>query len=155
LVGSYINNDVKQTNNCQFGCLDSRTLDPSVHNPNNFKTVHYSGIITNNFLVEGDYAKKYFAFVGFGGDQPPGAANAAQIASGTPLEDLVVTGQIFNAPYFCGSCGPETRNNNEWEVKGRYFLGTRSFGSHNMAFGYDKWAEQRLSNNYQSPTNFR
>lgn len=155
IVASYLNNDVKQTDNCQFGCLDSRTLDPQTHNPNNFKTAHYSGILANNFLIEADYAKKYFAFVGFGGDQPPGAGSAAQLASGSPMLDLVVTGAVFNAPYFCGSCGPETRNNNEWELKGRYFLGTKSLGSHNMVGGYDHWAEQRASNNFQSPTNFR
>jgi len=155
LVASYLNNDVKSTNNCQCGCLDFRTIDPQVHNPNNFKTLHYNGIITNSFLVEGDWAKKYFAFVGFGGDQPPGATSAAQIASGTPANDTVATGAIFNAPYFCGTCGPETRNNREWELKGRYFLGTKSLGTHNVVVGYDDWAEQRASNNYQSPTNFR
>lgn len=155
IVVSYLNNDVKQTNNCQFGCLDSRTLDPQTHNPNNFKTVQYSGILTNNFLLEADYAKKYFAFVGFGGDQPPGAGTAAVLASGSPMIDNVATGAVFNAPYFCGSCGPETRNNNETEIKGRYFLGTKSLGSHNMVVGYDRWAEQRKSNNFQSPTNFR
>lgn len=155
LVGSYLNNDVKSTNNCQFGCLDFRTIDPQVHNPNNFKTFHYNGIITNSFLVEADYAKKYFAFAGFGGDQPPGAGSAAEIASGTPAFDTIVSGAIFNAPYFCGSCGPETRNNHEWQIKGHYFLGTGSLGTHNAVFGYDDWAEQRQSNNYQSPTNFR
>jgi len=155
LILSYLNNDVKQTDNCQFGCLDSRTLDPSTHSPNNFKTIHYNGVITNNFLLEGDYAKKYFAFVGFGGDLPRGATSSADLAAATPIEDAVVTGAIFNAPYFCGSCSPETRNNNEWELKGHYFLGTKSLGTHNMVFGYDNWAEQRNSNNFQSPTDFR
>jgi carboxypeptidase family protein/TonB-dependent receptor-like protein len=155
LVLSYLNNDQKSTNNCQFGCLDFRTIDPSVSNPNNFKTAHYTGILTNSILVEGDYAKKYFAFVGFGGDAPRGLTNPADIAAATPILDGVVTGAIFNAPYFCGSCGPETRNNKEWELKGRYFLGTKSLGTHNTVFGYDDWAEQRLANNYQSPTDFR
>src|SRR6185503_18363915 len=42
-----------------------------------------------------------------------------------------------------------------WELKGRYFLGTKSLGTHNAVFGYDDWAEQRKSNNFQSPTDFR
>ncbi|HSP33971.1 MAG TPA: TonB-dependent receptor [Thermoanaerobaculia bacterium] len=157
LVASYMNNQINQTNNCQFGCLDSLTLAPQQQNPNNFKTVHYNGIITNSFLIEADWAKKYFAFVNSGGTQPYGdtGKSAADLSAGTPVLDNVITGAYGNAPYFCGTCGPETRNNNEWEVKGRYFLGTRALGTHNAVFGYDNWAEQRKSNNFQSPTNFR
>jgi len=158
IVASYLNNDVKADKNCQVGCADLRTINTDgVENPNNFKTLHYNGVITNNFLVEGDWAKKYFAFVGFGGNTPAHQANptAAYLAEGTPGDDQVKTGLVYNAPYFCGSCGPELRNNKEWEIKGRYFLGTKSLGTHNMVLGYDDWAEQRLSNNYQSPTDFR
>ncbi len=155
LVVSYLNNKITQTNNCQLGCLDYRTLDPSTLNPNDFKTVHYNGILTNSLMVEGDFAKKYFAFVGFGGDGGLGSTDPAVIAANSPMIDQVVTGAAFNAPYFCGSCTPETRNNKEWEVKAHYFLGTRSLGTHNAVVGYDDWAEQRQANNYQSPTSVR
>jgi hypothetical protein len=157
LVVSYLNNNTTQTNNCQFGCIDANTLDPDVSNPNNFKTAHYNGIITNAFMVEADYAKKYFAFVGYGGTQAYGVANktAAELAAGSPIGDAVVTGAYFNAPYFCGTCGSELRNDNEWSLKGRYFLGTRTMGTHNAVLGYEDWAEQRKSNNFQSPTDFR
>ena len=155
LVASYLNNKVSQTNNCQLGCLDTRTLAPLQTNPNDFKTAHYNGIITNSFMVEADYAKKYFAFVGSGGMDGFGSTDTAVIAANSPMIDQVVTGAAFNAPYFCGVCGPETRNNKEWDAKGHYFLGTKSLGTHNAVFGYDDWAEQRKSNNYQSPTNVR
>ena len=160
LVGSYLNNDQKSDKNCQIGCLDLRSINTGgIDNPNNFKTLHYNGIITNNFLIEGDWAKKYFAFVGFGGNTPAHQPNptAAYLAEGTPILEVVNTGggATANAPYFCGSCGAELRNNKEWELKGRYFLGTKSLGTHNIVAGYDDWAEQRLSNNYQSPTDFR
>jgi hypothetical protein len=158
VVGSYLTNNVKADKNCQIGCLDLRSVNTAgVENPNNFKTLHYNGVITNNFLVEGDWAKKYFAFVGFGGSTPAHQANptAAYLAEGSPVLDQVATGVTSNAPYFCGSCGDELRNNKEWELKGRYFLGTKSLGTHNMVVGYDNWAEQRLSNNFQSPTDFR
>lgn len=157
IVGSYLTNNSKADKNCQFNCLDLRNLNTAgISNPNNFKTLIYNGVLTNNFLVEGDWAKKYFAFVGYGGSTPAHQANptAAYLAEGTVASDFV-TGGYFNAPYFCGSCGPELRNDKEWEVKGRYFLGTKSLGTHNMVLGYDDWAEQRLSNNYQSPTDFR
>jgi len=158
IVGSYLTNNVKSDKNCQIGCLDLRSINTAgVENPNWFKTLHYNGVITNNFLIEGDWAKRYFAFVGFGGNTPAHQANptAAYLAEGSPIIDQLVTGATANAPYFCGSCGDELRNNKEWELKGRYFLGTKSLGTHNMVVGYDNWAEQRLSNNYQSPTDFR
>lgn len=157
IVGSYLNNDVKADKNCQGTCIDLRTINfGGVENPNNFKTLHYNGVITNNLLIEGDWAKKYFAFVGFGGQDPPFPTTAAGLAIGTTLRDAVSGGGgTGNSPLFCGSCGPELRNNKEWEVKGRYFLGTKSMGTHNIVAGYDDWAEQRLSNNYQSTTNFR
>jgi hypothetical protein len=157
IIGSYLNNDLKADKNCQGTCIDLRTLNTSgVENPNNFKTLHYNGVITNNLLIEGDWAKKYFAFVGFGGSQPPGATSAHDLASGTTLRDAFTGGGgTGNAPLFCGSCGDELRNNKEWEIKGRYFLGTKSLGTHNMVAGYDNWAEQRLSNNYQSSTDYR
>jgi hypothetical protein len=158
IIASYINNNVKADKNCQIGCLDLRSINTAgVKNPNNFKTLHYNGIITNNLLIEGDYAKKYFAFVNFGGTTPAHQANptAAYLAEGSPIIDQLVTGVTANAPYFCGSCGAELRNNKEWDLKGRYFLGTKGLGTHNVSFGYDQWAEQRLSNNFQSPTDFR
>jgi outer membrane receptor protein involved in Fe transport len=157
LVGSYLNNDLKSDKNCQGTCIDLRTLNTAgVENPNNFKTLHYNGVITNNLLIEGDWAKKYFSFVGFGGQDPPFPTDAHGLAIGTTLRDAVSGGGgTGNSPLFCGSCGPELRNNKEWEVKGRYFLGTKSLGTHNVVAGYDDWAEQRLSNNYQSTTNFR
>jgi len=157
LVGSYLTNNSKADKNCQLGCTDLRSINTAgIENPNNFKTLHYNGVITNNFLIEGDWAKRYFAFVGYGGQTPAHVAKtAADFAEGTPAYDPLVTGYTANAPYFCGSCGAELRNNKEWELKGRYFLGTKSLGTHNMVLGYDNWAEQRLSNNFQSPTDFR
>jgi hypothetical protein len=158
VVGSYLTNNVEADKNCQIGCLDLRSINSAgVKNPNNFKTLHYNGVITNNFLIEGDWAKKYFSFVNFGGTTPAHQTNgdAAYFATGSPVLDQVVTGVTSNAPYFCGSCGDELRNNKEWELKGRYFLGTKSLGTHNLVVGYDNWAEQRLSNNFQSPTDFR
>ena len=68
--------------------ISARSTPHGVENPNNFKTLHYNGVITNNFLIEGDWAKKYFAFVGFGGSTPPHQIpTAAYLAEGTPVRD--------------------------------------------------------------------
>ena len=63
-------------------------------------------------------------------------------------------GISYNAPIFCGVCGPEKRDNDEFFVKGTYFLSTPGSGSHNIVVGYDNFAGQRLSNNYQSGSNY-
>src|SRR5205085_11113620 len=97
------------------------------------------------------YSRKTFTFIGFGGtDTNP--------ATGSPFAVLNQSGSTIlgysNAPYFCGICGNETRNNNSWNAKSTYFWSTKGLGTHNLIGGVERWAESRFSNNYQSPTNF-
>lgn len=150
LVVTYLKSPLTATNNNQLGVVEPQGLDPSIQQGNDFWTGHYNGIITNNLLVEALYSRKTFAFIGFGGDNP-------DPVQGSPL--LVFTPSFAlvgdaNAPYFCGICTQETRNNHESSLKATYFWSSKSLGTHNIVAGYDKWAETRLSNNYQSPTNF-
>jgi hypothetical protein len=137
------------TNNCQLGCLEQQALDPSITQGNDFKTAHYNGVLTNNWLLEGLYSRKTFTFIGFGGDNPD-PVGGSPILLFTPAGGLVGDA---NAPYFCGICDQETRNNHELQFKSSYFLSSKALGTHNVVVGYDKWAETRKSNNFQSPTN--
>jgi hypothetical protein len=150
LVATYLKVPLTASNNCQLGCLDTLTLDPSITQANDFKTAHFNGVVTNNWLVESLYSRKTFTFIGFGGvgkdpvlNSPVLVYNAAGTRQGTA-----------HAPYFCGDCGDETRNNNAWNVKSTYFWSTKGLGTHNIIGGYERWAESRFSNNYQSPTNY-
>jgi Carboxypeptidase regulatory-like domain/TonB dependent receptor-like, beta-barrel/TonB-dependent Receptor Plug Domain len=150
LVGTYLKVPLKATNNCQLGCLDSLTLDPSIQQGNDFKTAHFNGVVTNNWLIESLYSRKTFTFIGFGGE-------SRDPYIGSPFLEFTPTGARLgtaHAPYFCGVCGNETRNNNSWNVKSTYFWSTKGLGTHNIVGGYERWAESRFSNNYQSPTNF-
>ncbi len=151
LVVTYLKNPLNEANNCQLGCLETAGIDPSITQVNDFWTGHYNGILTNNLLVEALYSRKRFVFVGFGGD------NRDQVL-GSPLLVFApgaasIVGDA-NAPYFCGICGNESRNNHESSLKGTYFFSSKALGTHNVVAGYDKWAETRFSNNYQSPTNY-
>jgi hypothetical protein len=149
LVGTYLKSPFTQTNNCQLGCFEQQALDPSITQANDFITGHYNGVLTNNWLVEALYSRKTFTFIGFGGD------NRDPVA-GSPLLVITPAGALAgdaNAPYFCGVCDQETRNNHELEFKSSYFFASKALGTHNIVGGYDKWAETRLSNNFQSPTN--
>jgi hypothetical protein len=151
LVGTYTKVPLKATNNCQLGCVDNLTLDPDIQQGNDFKTAHFNGVVTNNWLVESLYSRKTFTFIGFGGVN-------TDPALGSPMAVLNTAGSAIigysNAPYFCGSCGDETRNNNSWNAKSTYFWSTKALGTHNIVGGVERWAESRFSNNYQSPTNF-
>jgi outer membrane receptor protein involved in Fe transport len=146
VVLAVIDAPVESTNNCQIGCLDASQLDPSVQNPNRFKTLFYNGVITNNFMLEGKATEKKFAFVGFGGEDH-------DRVTGTPVR-LTAPGfaTIVNEPFFCGDCRTEDRDNDQYGLKATYFLGSRTLGSHTIVAGLDRWHETRLSDNYQSPS---
>ncbi|HSP17067.1 MAG TPA: TonB-dependent receptor [Thermoanaerobaculia bacterium] len=146
LVVSYLDIKNPQTNICFVSCYESSNIDPSRELPNNFKTAHYSGIFTNNLLGELNWSKKFFAFQNSGGPQ-------ADFAHGTWGYDLN-EGAFYGAPVFCGTCGPEERNNKYWDAKLTYYLASKGLGTHNIIGGYQNWAEQRIANNFQSGSNF-
>jgi len=157
LVGTYLHNITQETNNVfgnivDLGSLSNREL------PNWLETAHYSGVITNSLLLEGQWSRRYFAFVGGGG--PKGElvnglapATDATFINGTLMRDLA-TARRFWSPTFC-SCDPKTRNNKDFEGKVNYFISTQSMGSHNIVAGYDSFHEIRHENNFQSGNDFR
>jgi outer membrane receptor protein involved in Fe transport len=126
---------------------DPSALDVSRSTPNSFITAHYSGVITNNLLLEATAARKRFAFVGSGGD------TIGDQVHGTPLVDAQ-NGFYAASPYFCGACRNESRNNENWTLKGTYYANSKSFGTHNIVAGYDNWKSSRASDNHQSASDF-
>jgi outer membrane receptor protein involved in Fe transport len=153
LVGSYLEAPVTQTNECTGAlgvnaCFDESAIVPQRSLPNDFKSAQYNGIFGQNLLLEARWSEKTFAFVNSGGLDP-------NRATGTPVR-LVAPGfaSHTNEGYFCGSCGPERRDNEHFALKGNYFLSTGALGTHNIAVGAERFHETRLSNNYQSPTNY-
>jgi len=156
LVGSYFDIKRDQTNNCFVSCFEDTNIDLARSLPNNFLTAQYSGVLTNNWLVDATYSKKYYAFEGSGGDLRAtlGSAPIADVARATAGWDGAFTGAFFGAPVFCGTCDPEERNNYAYGLKSTYFLGTKSLGSHSIVAGYENWSEQRIANNFQSGSDF-
>jgi hypothetical protein len=146
LMVNYLDNPLSSTNNNQLGAYELRALDPSIEQEEDFMAARYSGIFTNNLLGEVNWSERTFTFVGFGGENP-------DIYAGTPLVQSAGGLGVANAPYFCGSCSQEGRDNELLTAKLTYFLGTRGLGTHNLVGGYEQYNELRLANNYQSPTN--
>ncbi|MEO8382940.1 MAG: TonB-dependent receptor [Acidobacteriota bacterium] len=155
LVGSYLSYKVNQTPHCAFGCWDANTVDVNGRDlPREMWTAHYNGIITNQFLVEVGYSKRDLKFEGSGGDfQTTNFNDPRNIALGTWAYDLNFGG-AWGAPIFCGVCDVESRSNESWNLKGTYYLATKSLGTHNIVGGYEDFSESRLANNYQSGSNF-
>lgn len=147
LMGSYLTLETKQTNNCFISCFEESNLDLARALPNDFTVIRYNGILTDQFLLEASYTQKNFAFEGSGGDA------VGDRVRGTWAYD-VNTGGFYGAPVFCGVCDPEERNNSTYGLKATYYLATGATGTHNLVAGYENWAESRLSNNYQSASNY-
>lgn len=148
LVASMLDAPITRENECQVvGCFDEDGLIPSSGRDAGFKTANYNGVITNNFLVEARWSQKNFTFVDVGGTDH-------DRVTGTPLRLGSAGGRATNESYFCGDCTPERRDNEAWAGKLTYYLGTRNLGTHNLTGGFEHWHEERLSNNFQSPTDF-
>jgi outer membrane receptor protein involved in Fe transport len=148
IIGSYLKVD-----QAQGGYAFNNPLDlASVYTrqlPTDLIAANYTGVITDNFFVEGQYSRKTFAFENSG-------SAYTDIIKGTLLLDLNL-GSAYRwwSPTFCGVCGPEKRDNKEYLAKGSYFLSTATLGTHDLLVGYDSFDDQRSANNYQSGSSFR
>jgi hypothetical protein len=147
LVGSYLKITEKEANNVFPPVYDTASL-VNRNLPNALYSAHYNGIITNNFLLEGQYSRRTFAFVNSG-------SIYTDLVKGTLLLDRSNGNTRFNSPTFCGVCAPETRDNGEYLIKGSYYLNTRSLGNHNFIAGLDNFKEKRFAENHQSGSDYR
>jgi outer membrane receptor protein involved in Fe transport len=112
--------------------------------PQNLTAVNYTGVLTDNFFVEGQYSEKHFTFVNSGSPY-------SDLERGTPLADTNNFGlyAMYNSPVF-GAISPERRDNKDYLAKASWFLSTASLGSHDIVAGYDQFEDMRSANNYQS-----
>lgn len=155
LVGSYLSYKVNQTPHCAFGCWDANTLDIDGRDlPRDMKAAHYNGIITNNFVLEAGYSARSLKFEGSGGNHVTTNFNDPRdLALGTWAYDFNFGG-AWGAPIFCGVCDTEERTNEDYNLKGTYYLATKGLGTHNIVAGYDNFSESRFANNHQSGSSF-
>jgi hypothetical protein len=149
LVGTWFDIDRSQTNNPFQIPLEFSSLDTSRSLPNQFISGNYNGVITDNLLIEGLYARQEFSFVDAGAD---GVATAER---GTPILAADIGNQWSGYPLFCGSCSfPEERNNENGKLKLSYFLSSAGLGTHNLSAGYEIYEDMLKSDNHQSASDF-
>ena len=149
LVGSYMDIDEKDG-----GVIFGSVLDlASVYDrelPQTLASAHYSGVLTSNFFVEAQYSEREFTFV------DSGSQFTDRIRGTLLVDNPQGTGNRFNSPTFCGACDPdEERNNENYLVKGSWFLSGETLGSHDLVFGYDHFNDIRAADNHQSGSDFR
>jgi len=128
--------------------------------PQNLFYLNYTGVLSSNFFVEAQYSKRKFTFEGSG-------ARYTDLLRGTMILDRSRGSARWHSPTFCAVCGlsdediaagklnKESRDNQDFVLKGSYFLSTQSTGSHNFVFGFDMYDDIRQNNNYQSGSGFR
>ena len=147
IVGSYLKVDEKEGNNVFLNVYDTASL-VNRQLPNALYSAHYTGVMTNNLMLEAQYSRRTFAFIDSG-------SLYTDLVKGTLLLDRSNANTRFNSPTFCGVCAPETRDNNEEIVKANYYLNTRTMGNHNFVAGLDSFKEKRFAENHQSGSDYR
>lgn len=147
LVASYIDSDLKRENFVTSGrVVDLRSLSFR-DDLRELRSLHYSGIFTDRFLLEGQYSEMEHAFAL--------GANTRDLIEGTLLLDAN-TGRRMWSPTFCGRpCGFKERNNESWLGKASYFLSTRATGNHSLVGGFEEFHQERNENNFQSGSDLR
>ncbi|HEY2292425.1 MAG TPA: carboxypeptidase regulatory-like domain-containing protein [Thermoanaerobaculia bacterium] len=147
LVGSYLKVKDKQLGNSFQAILDLASVyDREV--PQEQYSGNYTGVLTENLVATAQYSKRKFTFIGSG-------APSTDLIAGTLLLDRSRGNARYHSPTFCGVCGPELRNNENWLGKLSYFLSTEKTGSHDIVGGVDSFNDQRLANNHQSGSDYR
>jgi outer membrane receptor protein involved in Fe transport len=146
LTFGYIDSDFKSTNYVfpSLPSADFASVDPERTTPNTGWNLSYTGVITDNFFVEGLYSQREFLFEGSGGDD-------TSIAGGTVVIDYL-NYVLFNAPIFCGVCPPEERSNKNFWGKASWFVS--GAGTHDLVFGFDTFSDIRKADNWQSASGY-
>ncbi|HSS77339.1 MAG TPA: TonB-dependent receptor [Thermoanaerobaculia bacterium] len=147
LLGSYSKINDKENGNSFGTILDTASL-VNRETPQELWSVNYTGTLTDNLLLSGQYSQRKFSFIGSG-------APSTDLIEGTLLLDRSRGSARYHSPTFCGVCTPEDRNNKNALVKASYFLSTGSKGSHDIVAGYDTFNDIRRSDNHQSGSDWR
>lgn len=115
--------------------------------PQDMVSIHYAGIITPKFFVEGQYSQRHFSFQNSG-------ARSLDLVDGALLIDQARGNLRYHAPTFCGVCGDEKRDNSNVLLKATYFMDAGP-GSHSIVTGFDSFDDRRFANNHQSGSDYR
>jgi len=147
VFGTYSKIEDKENGNFFPPILDEASL-VNRETPQKLWAVNYTGSLSDNLLLTGQYSERNFTFIGSG-------ATSTDIIEGTLLIARGLNNGRYHSATFCGVCEPEHRDNKNATVKASYFLSTESLGSHELVAGYDTFDDIRNANNHQSGSDYR
>jgi hypothetical protein len=139
---SYIDTVNTSTNRYLFTPADFASIDPKQTRPIVGWSLSYTGVLSDNFFVEGLYSERDLRFQDVGGDDTRLGA--------TPVWDML-TGVGFNAPPFWAEKVSTLSNANVY-AKGSWFFSAA--GTHDLVFGLDIFDDKVEQNYYQSATGY-
>lgn len=133
-----------------FGALDLDALDDWIGHDGSLAALHYTGVITDRFFIEGQYSEKRSAprsagREGFSGER----------IAGTQWADAGFSEQFMaHMTAWDGDRYADQRDNTDLLLKGSIFLSGNRTGAHELVFGYDHFNDIRKANIYQTPSDF-
>jgi outer membrane receptor protein involved in Fe transport len=145
-VGTYLEIDQTAKGTYFSGNIDDDGVTDR-EDPQEIKSINYTGILTPSFFVEAQYSERDFQISKGGG------AKSNTLLDGTLLRTRQ-GGFRYYTPTFCGVCEQEERNNEDLLAKGSWFLSTENAGTHDIVFGYDTFTDIRFSVNHQTGSDF-
>lgn len=144
--GAYTKIIQNAVNANQFNVMDLSSLYTG-RQPQDLLALNYNGVLSPRFTLEGRYTRRHLTLAGTG-------STSQDLINGTLMRDLI-GGTRYWTSTFCGVCRDEQRDNNDFFVKGTYFLSKKGAGTHNINVGYDTFSDIRISDNYQSGSSYR
>ncbi|MFI5166720.1 MAG: carboxypeptidase regulatory-like domain-containing protein [Thermoanaerobaculales bacterium] len=150
IIGSYLKVDHTTIGTFAVRPMDLNSLYDQ-QTPNDLTVVNYTGVLTDNFFVEGQYSKKTVLYEDLG-------SRYTDLARGTPIvdENNFSNTESYNSPTGCAVCAnsAQHRDNQDIFAKASWFLSSEGAGSHNIVLGYDRFDDKPLSNNWQSGSSY-
>jgi outer membrane receptor for ferrienterochelin and colicin len=142
ITASYLDIEDDRTNQVNFGpAADLAGLvDESV--PQRGVSLTYTGVVSDNFFLEGLYSKRELSLSGGGTNTELG---------GSPIWDLLES-ITYNDAWFDGAGKPGERDNENYYAKASWFVS--GAGTHDLVFGVDYFDDQNNENNRQMASGF-
>jgi hypothetical protein len=138
--------DLAQYNRSSGTFLDLASLSDRT-NPQRLISANYSGVLTRNTFLEGQWSERTYALDGSG-------AKTTDLLGGTVLYDRQLNNARYHAPTSCGVCTSEHRDNWDVLLKATHFLTTSHTGSHNIVVGVDVFNDRRYDNQFPTASTY-
>ena len=144
LQGSYMRSPTTQSRPTFSFSIDPTTIVES-ERPNDLIVATWRGAVGQSIATELQFSQKRFGFRGSGG-------TSTDIFE-SPFITLTQQLGHFNAPYF-DATDPEDRNNRQVTGNVTWFASSRTFGSHSVKAGFERYTSTRIGGNSQSATSY-